>query len=94
MEIKTKDLWVFVETKEDGAAKNVGIELLNPGRRLADKQGGKLVAVVVGCHADAAVQEAGAHGADRVIVVDGGEFQMLIPPRWRICLRNTRRPAC
>ncbi|HBN79751.1 MAG TPA: electron transfer flavoprotein subunit alpha [Ruminococcaceae bacterium] len=75
MEIKTKDLWVFVETKEDGAAKNVGIELLNPGRRLADKQGGKLVAVVVGCHADAAVQEAGAHGADRVIVVDGGEFQ-------------------
>ncbi|HBC25888.1 MAG TPA: electron transfer flavoprotein subunit alpha, partial [Ruminococcaceae bacterium] len=43
MEIKTKDLWVFVETKEDGAAKNVGIELLNPGRRLADKQGGKLV---------------------------------------------------
>ena len=75
MEIKTKDLWVFVETKEDGAAKNVGIELLNPGRRLADKQGGKLVAVVIGCHVDAAVQEAGAHGADRVIVVDGGEFQ-------------------
>jgi electron transfer flavoprotein alpha subunit len=75
MEIKTKDLWVFVETKEDGAAKNVGIELLNPGRRLADKQGGKLVAVVVGCHVDAAVQDAGAHGADRVIVVDGGEFQ-------------------
>jgi electron transfer flavoprotein alpha subunit len=75
MEIKTKDLWVFVETKEDGAAKNVGIELLNPGRRLADKQGGKLVAVVVGCHVDAAVQDAGAHGADQVIVVDGGEFQ-------------------
>ena len=49
MEAKTKDLWVFVETKEDGSAKNVGIELLNPGRELADKQGGKLVAVVIGC---------------------------------------------
>ena len=32
MEAKTKDLWVFVETNEDGSAKNVGMELLNPGR--------------------------------------------------------------
>ncbi len=31
MEAKTKDLWVFVETNEDGTAKNVGIELLTPG---------------------------------------------------------------
>ena len=75
MEAKTKDLWVFLETNEDGTAKNVGIELLNPGRHLADKQGGKLVSVVIGCHTDAAVKEAGAHGADRVIVVDSEEFQ-------------------
>lgn len=33
MEAKTKDLWVFVETNEDGSAKNVGIELLTPGRK-------------------------------------------------------------
>lgn len=72
---KTKDLWVLLETKEDGAAKNVGIELLNPGRRLADKQGGKLVSVVIGCHTDAAVKEAGEHGADQVIVIDSEEFQ-------------------
>lgn len=75
METKTKDLWVFLETKEDGTAKNVGIELLSPGRRLADKQGGKLVSVVVGYHTDAAVKEAGEHGADQIIVVDGEEFQ-------------------
>lgn len=75
MEAKTKDLWVFLETNEDGTAKNVGIELLNPGRRLADKQGGKLVSVVIGCHTDAAVKEAGTHGADRVVVVDSEEFQ-------------------
>ncbi|TQI66585.1 electron transfer flavoprotein subunit alpha/FixB family protein [Clostridium sp. KNHs216] len=75
MEAKTKDLWVFLETNEDGTAKNVGIELLNPGRHLADKQGGKLVSVVIGCHTDAAVKEAGAHGADQVIVVDSEEFQ-------------------
>ena len=74
MEAKTKDLWVFVETKEDGSAKNVGIELLGPGRELADKQGGKLVAVVIGSGADAAVSEASAAGADQVIVVDGEEY--------------------
>ena len=38
-EAKTKDVWVFIETK-DGKARNVGLELLNPGRRLAGIQGG------------------------------------------------------
>ena len=46
MEAKTKDLWVFVETNDEGKARNVGLELLNPGRELAKQQGGKLVAVV------------------------------------------------
>ena len=63
MEAKTKDLWVYVETKEDGSAKNVGLELLSPGRDLADKQGGRLVAVVIGS------------GVDQVIVVDSPEFK-------------------
>ncbi|QAT49329.1 electron transfer flavoprotein subunit alpha/FixB family protein [Caproiciproducens sp. NJN-50] len=75
MESKTKDLWVLCETKEDGTAKNVGIELLNPGRRLADKQGGRLVSVVIGYQTDAAVKDANAHGADQIIVVDGEEYQ-------------------
>ena len=75
MEAKTKDLWVFVETNEDGSAKNVGLELLTPGRDLAIKQGGKLVAVVVGSGVGAAAQAASQHGADQVIVVDGPEYQ-------------------
>ena len=58
MEAKTKDLWVFVETNEDGTAKNVGIELLTPGKMMAGKQGGALVAVVIGSNVDAAVQAA------------------------------------
>ena len=45
MEAKTKDLWVYVETRPDGTAKSVGLELLNPGRTLAEKQGGELTAV-------------------------------------------------
>ena len=75
MEAKTKDLWVYVETKEDGSAKNVGLELLSPGRDLADKQGGRLVAVVIGSGVEQAVSDASAYGADQVIVVDSPEFK-------------------
>ncbi|MCI1966424.1 MAG: electron transfer flavoprotein subunit alpha/FixB family protein [Oscillospiraceae bacterium] len=75
MESKSKDLWVLCETNEDGTAKNIGVELLNPGRRLADKQGGKLVSVVIGYKTDAAVKDVSTHGADQVIVVDSEEFQ-------------------
>ena len=75
MEAKTKDLWVFVETKEDGSARNVGIELLNPGRRLADKQGGALVAVIIGNGVEAAVAAAAEHDADKIIVVEGPEYK-------------------
>lgn len=74
MEAKTKDLWVLIETDRDGRAKNVGLELLNPGRRLADGQQGKLVAVVIGSQVDEAVKAVQAHGADQIIVVDGPEF--------------------
>ena len=74
MEAKTKDLWVFIETSEDGSAKNVGLELLNPCRDLADKQGGKLVAVVIGHQTDSAVQDVVSYGADQVLVVDGPEY--------------------
>ena len=74
MEAKTKDLWVFVETNGDGTAKNVGLELLSPGRELVGKQGGQLVAVVIGSQADSAVQAASDHGADKVLWVDGPEY--------------------
>ena len=68
-EAKTKDVWVFIETK-DGKARNVGLELLNPGRRLAGIQGGKAVALVIGHNCEDAVKEAIAHGADKVLLVD------------------------
>lgn len=75
MEAKTKDLWVFVETKEDGSARNVGLELLNPGKELATKQGGKLVAIVIGDNPEAAVTAAGQQGAEQIIVVSGEEYK-------------------
>ncbi|WP_283170949.1 electron transfer flavoprotein subunit alpha/FixB family protein [Curtanaerobium respiraculi] len=75
METKTKDLWVFIETDEEGAAKPVGIELLNPGGELAAKQGGKLVAVIIGDGVESAIEAANAHGADEIIVVEGPEYR-------------------
>ncbi|MBR6322238.1 MAG: electron transfer flavoprotein subunit alpha, partial [Lachnospiraceae bacterium] len=72
---KTKDLWVFIETEADGSARNVGIELLTPGREIARKQGGKLAAVVIGYNVAPAVEEANTHGADVVIVVDAPEYR-------------------
>jgi len=75
MEAKTKDLWVFIETNEDGSAKNVGLELLTTGRGLADKQGGKLVGIVIGSSIDSAVKSATAYGSDVVIAVDGSEYK-------------------
>lgn len=74
MEAKTKDLWVFIETNPDGSAKNVGLELLNPGKRMAAKQGGVLAAIVIGHQTDMAVQAAAEHGAEKVLVVDGPEY--------------------
>ena len=68
MEALTRDLWVLIETTDEGKARNVGLELLNPGRRLADAQGGALVAVVIGSNTEDAVKEAAAYGADRILV--------------------------
>ena len=86
MEAKTKDLWVFVETNEDGTAKNVGIELLTPGKMMAGKQGGALVAVVIGNNVDEAVKAASEHGADKVIVVEGPEYAHYTTDAYAIAL--------
>ena len=74
MEVKTKDLWVFVETKEDGSARNVGLELLTEGKKLAEKQGGRLAALIIGAGVEKAAKEASEYGADQVIVVTGEEY--------------------
>lgn len=70
----SKNLWVFMETDE-GKAKNVGYELLNPGRAMADKLGETLVAVVMGENVRSVAQEAIAYGADQVLLVEGAEYR-------------------
>ncbi len=70
-----KDLWVFIETDSDGKAKNAGLELLNPGKRLAAAQGGTLTGVIIGCNIDAAVKTASEYGAEALILVEGEEYR-------------------
>lgn len=68
-----KNIWVYIET-EQGAARSVGLELLTPGRELAEKTGGRLIAIVIGDKVDDAVRLSAAHGADEIIVTEGNEY--------------------
>ena len=67
------NIWVYLETKQ-GALSNVGLELLTPGRMLADATGEKLVGILIGDGVSRLAQEVISHGADSVIVVDAPEF--------------------
>ena len=69
-----RNIWVFVET-EHGEAKNVGYELLNAARPLADGKGCELVAVVIGHGIDPVCREALCYGADSVLAVEGEVFE-------------------
>jgi len=71
----SKDLWVFIETDSTGTPKSVGLELLSPGRQLADQQGGKLVGIVIAGDASIAAKAAGNYGADLVIAIEGSEYE-------------------
>ena len=68
-----KNLWVFIETEEN-VAKPVGYELLNPGRELADKMNGKLVALVIGGKVEDVAKKAIEYGADEAILIEGDEY--------------------
>ena len=63
-EFTSKNIWVFIETDE-GKAKSVGLELLNPGRMLAEKAGEKLIAVILGKDNAEAVAQVQQYGADQ-----------------------------
>lgn len=64
-----KNIWVFIETF-NGVARGVGLELLNPGRMMADKIGQSLVGVVIGNNIETAAKAAAEHGADKIILVE------------------------
>jgi electron transfer flavoprotein alpha subunit len=64
-----KGVWVFIE-QTDGKLKNVGLELLAAGRRIADKLCEELVAVLLGYETNELAKDLEAYGADKVILAE------------------------
>ncbi|NTV90001.1 MAG: electron transfer flavoprotein subunit alpha [Clostridiales bacterium] len=64
-----KGVWAFGEQK-NGAPASVALELLGEGRKLADKLGVKLSAVLLGSEVEGLAQQLIHHGADQVYLID------------------------
>lgn len=69
-----KGVWVFAEQRE-GELQKVSLELLGEGRKIADKLGVKLTALLLGHKIKDLIKELGSHGADEVLVVDREELE-------------------
>jgi len=64
-----KGVWVFAEQRS-GEVLNVSIELLGEGRKIADKRGVELSAVLLGKDLDENAEKLIKYGADKVLKVD------------------------
>ncbi|QAA31150.1 electron transfer flavoprotein subunit alpha/FixB family protein [Clostridium manihotivorum] len=64
-----KGVWVFAEQR-NGELQKVSLELLGEGRRIADKLGVKLTALLIGNNVKGLSEKLGVHGADEVLVVE------------------------
>ncbi|MFA9466329.1 MAG: electron transfer flavoprotein subunit alpha/FixB family protein [Velocimicrobium sp.] len=69
-----RDVWVFIECFK-GHPKNVGLELLGQGRKLADGLKQQLCAIVIGKDTKEAVIASSEYGADKIYVVEGNEYE-------------------
>lgn len=68
-----RGVWVYAEQRH-GEVSSVVFELLNEGRRLADKLGVPLSAVLIGSGIKAKAQELTERGADKVYIFDDPVF--------------------
>ncbi|WP_252698968.1 electron transfer flavoprotein subunit alpha/FixB family protein [Natronosalvus vescus] len=69
-----EDVWVFVE-EHAGEVMPVSWELLAEGKKLTEKTGENLVALVIGEDLENVAEEALERGADRVLVADDPVFE-------------------
>lgn len=69
-----KGVWTFAEQR-NGKLANVAKELLGEGRKLADKLGEPLVAVLLGYNIASQAETLVAYGADQVFVADAPELE-------------------
>ena len=64
-----KGIWVFAE-HSDGSIRKVTFEILSEARKIADKMGEELCAIIVGDQVEALAEKCGSYGADKVYVVE------------------------
>ncbi len=69
-----KGVWVFIEHR-DGRIRNVSLELIGEGRKLAQELGEEVSAVLIGDNVAEMSKELFASGADNVYLVEGSAFQ-------------------
>lgn len=69
-----KGIFVYVE-QYDGKLRNVGLELLGEGRKLADKLGQEISAVLIGDNVAGFTDTLIASGADKVYLIDDPIFK-------------------
>ena len=87
-------VWVFAEQRE-GQLQKVSLELLGEGRKIADKLGSKLTALLIGSKVKNLVEDLSRHGADEVLVVDAPELEHYTTDGYTkaICeLANAKKP--
>ncbi|MGM8305589.1 electron transfer flavoprotein subunit alpha/FixB family protein [Clostridium perfringens] len=87
-------VWVFAEQRE-GQLQKVSLELLGEGRKIADKLGSKLTALLIGNKVQNLVEDLSRHGADEVLVVDAPELEHYTTDGYTkaICeLANDKKP--
>ena len=90
-----KGVWVFAEQRE-GELQKVSLELLGEGRKIADKLGVKLTALLLGNNIKSLADTLGRHGADEVLVVESSLLQHYTTDGYTkvICdLANERKPG-
>jgi len=68
-----KNVWTFVEVL-DGKAKNVGLEIIIAGKKIA-ADGEQVVAVIAGNDLDDACAAVAAYGADKIITISGDDYK-------------------
>ncbi|MEM3658126.1 MAG: electron transfer flavoprotein subunit alpha/FixB family protein [Candidatus Hadarchaeum sp.] len=88
-------IWIVAEQWQ-GKLKRISFELLARARKLADKSGEPLSAVLFGYHLTEACQELIYHGADQVYMVDHPSLSQFDPDIYANCLEELvceERPA-
>ncbi|SFC43200.1 electron transfer flavoprotein subunit alpha/FixB family protein [Clostridium uliginosum] len=90
-----KGVWVFAEQRE-GELQKVSLELLGEGRKIADKLGVKLTALLLGNNIQGLSKTLAEHGADEVLVADDKNLEHYTTDAYTkvICdLANDRKPG-